>query len=141
MMQGQIAAVHERTLGTELTADVVVGTSVLPVDDPDELDAQGGTLQISGIYALALNIIWEASGSGRREVGIFDETGDRFLAIDVLTTPPPSGRTYQSVTAIAKLAAEDRCSAQVWQNSGGSLEVRAGSSESGVFAMYRIGDG
>lgn len=94
------------------------------------------TAPVAGIYFVSGNIRWAANGTGRRDLYIV-VNGTTTVAAD--SRPPVSGADPidQSISTLVNLAAGDYVELQVYQSSGGALNVEVAGAFSPDFMMSR----
>jgi len=92
----------------------------------------------AGIYLIALNLTWEANATGTRYQWIVNATTG--LKIGRIETGPSSGgQCAIAFSSLYKLAASDKVSVQVYQDSGVSLNLLRSADNSPEFSMQWLG--
>jgi hypothetical protein len=96
------------------------------------------TCRYAGVYMIVANVEWATSTTGIRLVEIVLNAGltaiGRTRSVMAGTTDP----TTQIATAIYPLAVNDYVQTQVFQNSGGGLNVVSSANYSPEFSMVRV---
>jgi hypothetical protein len=78
----------------------------------------------AGYYIIAGNVSWEGSVTGRRNFAILDKNGNNLVAFS--TWPGDATLCHQfAMTGMFYMAVNDYVQFQVWQNSGGALDIQA----------------
>jgi hypothetical protein len=86
------------------------------VSNPQQIFASSG----AGVYLVNAVVIWEASATGNRGVGL-KVNGTTDIANQ--TNPAPTTAGYMTVTTAWKFALDDYVELMCYQDSGGSLDV------------------
>ena len=96
------------------------------------------TAPVNGIYAVSVQIVWDANAAGFRQVTL-RKNGTYVAQETTLNTgTQPTGQT---LTAQVSLQAGDFVEARVVQNSGGSVNVFGGSESSPAFEIAWLAPG
>jgi hypothetical protein len=95
------------------------------------------TCQTAGKYLILAGIAWEGNANGVRYHRI--DIGAGTCLAETQLPVPGTNELYAQMASMGNLAVGDYVYLRVWQNSGGSLKVRARVSSSPFFAMQRIG--
>lgn len=99
------------------------------------------TAPVAGIYAITAQVQWASNATGFRQVSL-QKNAASFLAVDTRNAVGGvTNTTAQTVTTQARLAAGDFVRAQVYQDSGGDLAVKAFSELSPEFSMTWLAPG
>lgn len=98
------------------------------------------TIKTAGLYVVTLNFTWPTNGTGERRASIF-LNGATQIAFS--STSPAQITTDNGIclATIYKLAVNDYLTVQVYQSSGGALNVNSGSNYSPEFAATWVGLG
>lgn len=95
------------------------------------------TCKTAGIYGIYTNILWESNGSGRRRIAI-KLNGTTYIAWDNREIDA-TGDFGQNVYTEYSLAVNDYVDVQVYQDSGGALDIQATGNYSCEFGMTYLG--
>ena len=79
------------------------------------------TAQVDGVYSVAVNVFWEASATGTRNITLAKNGGLTVAAERV--NAPSTGFTMQSFSTMVKLEAGDHISVFAFQDSGSTLSM------------------
>jgi hypothetical protein len=94
------------------------------------------TAKTAGYYQIEGNIRWAANNSGRREIYITLNGSTELASVDEWTA---SAQTMDmNVSTTYSLSVNDYVELEVWQNTGGDLNVNSSTAESPEFTMTRI---
>ena len=92
----------------------------------------------SGIYCITGTVTWAPNSSGLRQARILIN-GSSFASIQTLPSASGTFNTDQNITTIYRFASSGSyAELEVYQNSGGSLNVLASGDHSPTFAMTKI---
>lgn len=92
----------------------------------------------SGIYCISGCVTWAPNSSGLRQVRIVIN-GSSFVSIQTVAAASGSFNTDQHITAIYRFASSGSyAELEVYQNSGGSLNVLASGDHSPTFSMAKL---
>lgn len=94
------------------------------------------TCQTAGIYLIVLQVRFAANTTGHRQIGIKLNDAS-FIAMSIVA--PASVMTVMTLPTVYRLSQGDYIEAQVYQDSGGALNVEANSAYSPEFMMVRVG--
>jgi hypothetical protein len=95
------------------------------------------TAVTAGVYIIGASVQFANSAVGMRQLTLFLNSTTYFATLDAL--PNTSFGHTMTVTGLMVLAAGDYVTCQVYQNSGGSLNVTAAAAYSPAFWMARLG--
>jgi hypothetical protein len=90
-----------------------------------------------GTYLLNANVEFAANATGFRSIYFVLNNTDYLTAQD--TNARASGATHIALSMVIDLVASDYVELEVYQNSGGNLDVAATAKASPLFSMRRIG--
>ncbi len=93
------------------------------------------TAVIEGRYLVCTNIRWQTNSSNARQV-IFRTNGSVLVAVD--NRAANSAATIHAFCSVQELDADDYIEVQVFQTSGGSLNVERVAGYSPEFSMHRL---
>lgn len=92
----------------------------------------------SGIYCISGCVTWAPNSSGLRQVRIVIN-GSSFVSIQTVASASGAFNTDQHITAIYRFASSGSyAELEVYQNSGGSLNVLASGDHSPTFSMAKL---
>ncbi len=113
-----------QTINNNTVTTVLWGTEVYDTDDMHDTGANTERLvaPITGKYHVTLNILWEADAGavGVRTIYIRDSAAGGLARSDIL---PYTTAIGQIASCTINLSANDYVYAQVYQNSGGGLDI------------------
>jgi len=98
------------------------------------------TAQVAGRYLVILQIRWDGNATGVRMINIL-ENGSTSRAVEGVA--PGSASTFSArmiASVIVNLEANDFVTSEVFQDSGGALNVASTSDDSPRFTMQRLRD-
>jgi hypothetical protein len=109
--------------------------------DTDTIHSTGSstsrlTCKTAGRYLISVTVEWANNATGRRGVNL-RLNGATVIAVNN-ETPLSTGATGMNTTTVYDLAVNDYVEVQVFQDSGGSLNINAGGNYSPEFMMVRI---
>lgn len=96
------------------------------------------TCRTPGLYVVTAGVEFATNGAGQRQVMIV-KNGVTFIALDGRQTPAAALPARFVTTAQDLLAVGDYLEIQVFQNSGGALNVTAAPQSSSEFRACRVG--
>lgn len=95
------------------------------------------TCRTAGTYLISFNGRWETNATGQRWLVLF-WNATRYIAMSTLDVGIP-GNFATEMSTIYTLAINDFLQVQVWQDSGGALDIRFVAEYTPNFMMQRIG--
>ncbi len=146
---GKFAQLPAAAIRIPQSADGPCGGTALPVPDftdgfllfaAQDFDVTGDvvgqcgalrylTAPVAGTYAITANVHWEPGATGSRRLSLY-RNGTELASVEGPPTQDDthgSHETNQTVTAIARLSANDVARAHVLQSSGAALDITGGS--------------
>jgi hypothetical protein len=98
------------------------------------------TAPIAGVYQITANVVWDANATGERDLRFVpNASGSPIIALIQSPAAASGARTVQTLSTLWHLNAGDYVSLQVWQTSGGTLNVLSTAGYSPEFAMQWVG--
>ena len=98
------------------------------------------TATTAGRYLVITNAEFAANATGYRSLGITDATGTTYLARETLPIVSAAATTVMNVATIYTAAAADIFHTNVYQNSGGNLNINATGNYSPEFMAHWMGN-